>query len=264
MQKLCGLDVTSTEVSRATLLLDEELDQWINRSLAECKYVILDARYVKIRHAGSVRSCAVLIAVGVLPDGTRTFLGTSVSLSEAEVHWRNFLASLQERGLHGVQCVVTDDHAGLKAALEARMPGTLRQRCQFHLQQNASAYVPKQSMKEEVATDIRNIFLAPDKHEAMTRLNGTGEKYIESAPQLAAWLESDLVEGLAVFQLPVGHRRLMRTTNMLERLNREIKRRTRVVSIFPNEKSLLSSCRPCCLSVVKSGKWGESILRCRD
>jgi putative transposase len=238
-EQLCGLDVTSSQVSRATAELDEQLETWRNRTLGETPYVILDARYEKVRHGGSVVDCAVLLAVGVRKDGKRTVLGASVSLSEAEVHWRAFLEELQERGLYGVQCITSDDHKGIKAALAARFPGTKWQRCQFHLQQNAQAYVPKQEMKKPVASDLRGIFGSMDRRDAEERLSRTIQKYQESAPKLAAWMERAIPEGLAVFDLPEPHRRRLRTTNVLERLNREIKRRTVVATLFPNEASLL-------------------------
>jgi putative transposase len=239
MQELCGLEVSSAQVSRATRLLDDELTAWRTRPLGEVPYVLLDARYEKIRHGGAVVSCAVLIAVGITPDGRRTVLGTSVSLSEAEVHWRQFLASLQERGLHGVRMIVSDDHAGLKAAREARFAGVAWQRCQFHLQQNAGQYVPKQAMKSEVAAELRAIFDAPDRAEAERRLQLAVKKYQTSAPKLARWLEENVPEGLTVFTLPAAQRRRLRTSNLLERVNKEIKRRTRVATLFPNEAALL-------------------------
>ena len=239
MQLLCGLEVSSAQVSRATQLLDEELSAWRQRPLGEMPYLVLDARYEKVRHGGSVVSCAVLIAVGINPEGHRTLLGVSVSLSEAEVHWRGFLGSLQDRGLHGVRLVVSDDHAGLKAAREARFAGVAWQRCQFHLQQNASHYVPRVGMRAELATDLRAIFDAPDRAEADRRLQMTVSKYSKSAPKLAAWLADNVPEGLAVFALPAAHRRRLRTSNLLERLNKEIKRRTRVATLFPNEAALL-------------------------
>jgi len=238
-EQLCGLDVTSSQVSRATAELDEQLEAWRSRPLGETPYVVLDARYEKVRHGGSVVDCAVLLAVGVRADGKRSVLGVSVSLSEAEVHWRSFLESLQERGLYGVQCITSDDHKGIQAALRARFPGTRWQRCQFHLQQNAQAYVPKQELKRPVATDLRAIFNATDRREAEERLARTVEKYRKTAPTLADWMENAIPEGLTVFDLPEAHRRRLRTTNVLERLNREIKRRTRVATLFPHEASLL-------------------------
>ena len=239
MEKLCGLEVTSTEVSRAARLLDEELAQWRTRPLDETPYVMLDARYEKVRHGGSVVGSAVLVAAGINAEGQREVLGVSVSLSEAEVHWREFLKSLQERGLHGVKMITSDDHAGLKAALKTCFPGSAWNRCQFHLQQNAGSYVPKRSMKKAVAADIRSVFDAPDREEADRRLTMIVEKHREKAPALADWMEANIPEGLAVFAFPASHRRRLRTTNMLERLNKELKRRTRVATLFPNESSLL-------------------------
>ena len=239
MRQLCGLDVSSTQVSRATQLMDEELNAWRQRPLGEIPYLVLDARYEKVRHGGSVVSCAVLIAVGITPEGHRTLLGVSVSLSEAEVHWREFLGSLQDRGLHGVKLIVSDDHPGLKAARQARFAGVPWQRCQFHLQQNAGHYVPRVEMRIDLASDLRAVFDAPDRTEADRRLEMAIRKYQKSAPKLAAWLSANVPDGLTVFTLPAAHRRRLRTSNLLERLNKEIKRRTRVATLFPNEAALL-------------------------
>jgi transposase-like protein len=202
------------------------------------KQLIIDARYEKVRLEGTVRSCAVLIAIGIDARGRRAVIGLSAKLSEAEVHWRDFLGSLQARGLHGVEFIVSDDHAGLRAALTARFPSIAWQRCQFHLQQNAMAYVPQIHLRESVAQDVRSVFNAADLPEAQRRLKTVAEKYQASAPQLAAWLEVNVPESLTVLKLPEKHRKKLRTTNSLERLNKEIKRRTRVATLFPNEKSL--------------------------
>jgi len=150
--QLCGLEITSTQVSRAAARLDEELEKWRNRALGQVEYLILDARYEKVRVDGTVRDCAVLIAIGVLPSGQRSVLGVSVSLSEAEVHWRDFLQSLCQRGVQGVKFVVSDDHSGLKAARKAVLPAVPWQRCQFHLAQNAMQHTPKVSMRKQVLT----------------------------------------------------------------------------------------------------------------
>ena len=238
-RELCGLDISSTQVSRAAQLMDEELEAWRNRPLGAVPYVILDARYEKIRHAGSLRDCAVLIAIGILPDGRRSVLGVSVSLSEAEIHWRTFLKSLIDRGLHGIELIVSDDHSGLKQARKACFPGVAWQRCQFHLAQNVLHYAPKVSMRGEISQDLRNVFNAPDHHEADRLLNQMVMKYHSTAPELSAWLETNVSEGLTVFELPASLRRRLRTTNVLERMNQEIKRRTRVATLFPNEASLL-------------------------
>lgn len=238
-EQLCGHEVSSSQVSRAAGLLDDELEKWRNRPLGETPYLILDARYEKVRHGGSIVDCAVLIAIGILPDGKRAVLGVSVSLSEAEVHWRAFLESLQNRGLHGVRMIVSDNHAGLKAARQARFAGVPWQRCQFHLMQNAMQYVPKVAMRTEVAADLRAILDASDIENAERLLQQTVKKYHTSAPKLAEWIDANIPESLTVLRLPPAHRRRLRTTNLLERQNKEIKRRTRVATLFPNEASLL-------------------------
>jgi putative transposase len=238
-EKLCGLEVTSSQVSRAAESLDEELDAWRNRPLGETPYLILDARYEKVRHGGQVVSCAVLVAIGIDTGGKRSVLGVSVSLSEAEVHWRDFLASLQARGLHGARLVTSDAHAGLKPALDARLSGVPWQRCQFHLIKNAMAFVPRPSMRAEVTASLRAVSDAPNRAEAQRQLDLGVKKYRAKAPRLAEWLEANVPEGLTVFSLPAGHRRRLRTSNMLERLDEEIKRRTRVAGLFPNEASAL-------------------------
>lgn len=238
-EELCGLEVTSMEVSRATKLLDEEVEAWRNRKLGTVRYLVLDARYEKVRHGGSVIDCAVLVAVGVDENGKRTVLGTSVALSEAEVHWRAFISSLLGRGMRGVRMVVSDAHEGLKSALRAAMPSVPWQRCQCHLQRNAQAYIPKVSMRGKVAAALRQIFTASDRAEADQKLKAFVQTYEKTAPRLAEWAEGNIPEGLTVFQLPGKHQKRMRTSNSIERLNKEIKRRTRVATLFPNEESLL-------------------------
>lgn len=239
LEQLCGSGISSSAVSQAVKQLDEQLAQWRNSPLGEMVYLLLDARYEKIRQDGEVREAAVLIAVGIDPSGHRKVLGVSISLGEHEVHWRTFLESLVKRGLRGVKLITSDDHSGLKAARTAVFGGIPWQRCQFHLQQNAQGYVPHKDMQAEVAADIRTIFNAPDLASAQEYLKKTLEKYRKTASKLADWMESNIPEGLTVFSFPAAHRRLIRTNNGLERLNREIKRRTRVVSIFPNEASCL-------------------------
>lgn len=239
MEELCGFEVSSTEVSRATKLLDNEFENWRNRELGCYAYLYLDARYEKVRHTGKVVDLAVLIATGVNPLGKREILGVSVKLSEAEPHWRNFLEDLQKRGLHGVKLMISDAHSGLEAARKAVFPSIPWQRCQFHLQQNAQSYVPKKSMKKGVASDIRHVFNAISTAEAKNLLKEKVKKYEETAPDLATWMEVNIPEGLVALEFPEEHRKRIRTNNMVERLNREIKRRTRVVGIFPNEASCL-------------------------
>lgn len=239
LEQLCGLNISSTQVSRCAALLDEELQQWRERPLGEVHYLILDARYEKVRQAGAVVSCAVLTAIGIDTQGRRSVLGVSVSLSEAEVHWREFLSHLQERGLHGVRLIVSDSHAGLKAACAARLAGVTWQRCQFHLMQNALHLVPRQSQKSEVAQALRSVFNAPNLEAAQRLLQQLVQQYEKSVPKLSQWLEENVPEGLSVFGVPAPQRRYLRTTNMLERVHKELKRRTRVATLFPNEASLL-------------------------
>jgi transposase-like protein len=239
LEAMCGTTVSSSEVSRASALLDEELEKWRARPLGKVPYLVLDARYEKVRRDGAVVSAAVLIASGVDALGYRTILGVSVSLSEAEVHWREFLRSLKQRGVYGVEMITSDDHDGLKAALRSTFPAAPWQRCQVHLQRNAAGYVPKVHMRGEVAQTIREIFTAPDREEAQRLLDKAVDKYQKSASKLAAWMEENLPEGFTAFSLPSKLRRRLRSTNMVEWVNKEIRRRTRVAGLFPNEKSLL-------------------------
>ena len=239
MERLCGTSVSSTQVSKAIALLDQTLEAWRQRPLCECPYVVIDARYEKVRQDGQVRDAAILMASGIDLNGKRHLLGVSASLGEHEIHWRTFMESLVARGLRGVQLITSDDHTGLKAARMAVFGGVPWQRCQFHLQQNASAYVPRRSMLPEVAADIRAIFNAPDRISAEAYLVKAVKKYKNTASRLAAWLEANIPEGLTVFAFPAAHRRLVRTTNGLERISREVHRRTRVVGIFPNEAACL-------------------------
>ncbi len=239
VEQLCGSSVSSSQVSRAAALLDEKLEAWRKRPLGEMRYLYLDARYEKVRQDGQVRDAAVLIATGVDPTGHRQVLGVSVALSEQEVHWRSFLQSLVARGLRGLRLIISDDHAGLKAARQAVFGSVPWQRCQFHLQQNAQAYVPRKEMQTEVASDIRMIFHAPDRTTADQYLVRIVQKYAKSASRLADWLEKSIPEGLTVFAFPASHQRRLRTSNSLERVNRELDRRTTVVSIFPNEAACL-------------------------
>jgi len=238
-EMLCGYEVSASQVSRASAQLDEVLQKWRERELGEVRYLYLDARYEKVRENGMVLDLAVLIATGIRLTGEREVLGVSTSLSEHEQHWKAFLTSLKKRGLKGVKLIISDDHTGLSAARREVFGGIPWQRCQFHLQQNAGAYVPKKAMKKEVAADIRAIFNASDREKAEEYLQWAIEKYAQSAPKLSQWMEENLAEGLTVLNFPLEHRRMIRTTNALERINREIRRRTRVASIFPNEASCL-------------------------
>ena len=238
-EELCGVEISAEQVSRATAQLDAVLQEWRERPLGEIAYLYVDAVYEKVREAGQVRDAAVLVATGITSEGERQVLGVSANLSEHEAHWKAFLKSLKDRGMNGVKLVISDDHEGLGAARRAILGSVPWQRCQFHLQQNAGAYVPKQSMRMEVAADIRAMFNAPDRKAAEEFLQAAVQKYALSAPRLSAWMEENLAEGFTVFDFPLEHRRTIRTTNSLERVNKEIRRRTKVVGVFPNEASCL-------------------------
>jgi transposase-like protein len=238
-EELCGVEISAMQVSRAAAQLDGVLQEWRERPLGEITYLYVDARYEKVRQAGQVRDAAVLMATGITSQGERQVLGVSVSLSEHESHWKTFLKGLKDRGMSGVNLVISDDHEGLGSARRAVLGSVPWQRCHFHLQQNAGAYVSKRDMRMEVAADIRSMFNAPDRKIAEEFLQAAIQKYAVSAPKLSAWLEENLSEGFTVFDFPLEHRRSIRTTNSLERINKEIRRRTRVVGVFPNEASCL-------------------------
>jgi putative transposase len=247
-EELCGMQISSNQVSECAKLLDKELEKFRNRPLkGEYAYTYLDAEYEKIRHSGSVLSMATLIAVGVNAEGKREILGISSKLSEAEPHWRSFLLDLQKRGLHGLELIISDAHEGLKAAKRAVFPSVKWQRCQFHMAQNAQSYVPKQSMKEEIAESLRRIFQSHDYELAQEQKRKTINKYETTAPEFTKWLEDNVEEGLTCFSFPEKHRKKVRTVNGLERLNREIRRRTRVAALFPN----VASCERLITAVVQ-------------
>lgn len=260
-EELCGFEVSSSEVSRASKALDEQLQTWRERPLSSFPYVYLDARYEKVRQGGIVRSSAVLLAIGINKAGQREVLGVSVKLSEHEVHWREFLSSLKDRGLYGVQLFISDAHEGLKAARSTVFPTVPWQRCQFHLQQNAQHYVPRQKMKTEVAERLRGVFTAPSSEEAQRLFEMFLADYRDKAPDLVDWAESAVPEGLVVMQMPQRHRRKLRTVNVLERLNKEIKKRTRVASIFPNTSSCLRLVTAVAMEISDDWESGKVYLK---
>lgn len=163
----------------------------------------------------------------------------SASLSEAEFHWREFFKHLQSRGLHGVRLAISDDHPGMKAARQAVFPSIPWQRCQFHLAQNAQSYAPKKSMRLEIAEVVRDIFNSSNIEMARELKSRAIEKYQKRAPEFAKWLEENIEEGLTVYRFPRELWKKIRTSNGIERVNREIKRRTRVAVLFPNRESAL-------------------------
>ncbi len=237
-----GIDgLSSSQVSRASKLLDHYLEQWRNRALGEVRYLIVDARYEKVRIDGIVRDATILSAIGIGPDSRRSLLGVSVALSEAEVHWRLFLDSLVRRGLRGVQFITSDDHAGIGAARRAVFGGVTWQRCQFHLAQNAIHHAPSHAIRSVIGAELRARRLeCQGSGYRQCGTSSSGQRYTKSAPALSPWLERNVPEGLAVFSLPEQHRSKMRTSNPIERsVQQEIERRTVKVGVFPSVDTLL-------------------------
>jgi putative transposase len=225
------------------------------------RYLYLDTRYEEVRQDGQVRKAAVLMAMGVNLEGKREVLGVFVSLGEPEVHWRTFLQSLVARGLSDVQLVISDDHSGLQKARMAVFGGVPWQRCQCHLQRYAQSYVARRAMKREVAADIRAIFNAASRHDAETLLAQAVRKYAPKAPALADWMEKNIPEGLTIFTFPSEHQRRIRTTNSLERLNREIRRRSRVAMLFPNEASCSRLVTAVVMEISDDWQTGRTYIR---
>ena len=236
-----GLDsLSSTQVSRAAKLLDEELEAWRNRPLGVFRHLFLDARYEKQRDGGVVRDAAVLSAIGIDPDGNRSILGVSLASSEAELHWRSFLDGLIARGLRGVIAITSDDHAGLAAARKAVLPGALWQRCQFHLAQNAIHHAPNAAIRKRIGAELRQVWNADTRDNAEQALRNLVAGYRSNAADLAIWLERNVPEGLTVFAFPEHTRRRLRTANPIERaIQQELKRRTVKVRVFPSREALL-------------------------
>lgn len=239
VEAMCGFEVSSTQVSKATAELDKILDPWRERKLEAMSFVYLDATYEKVRRNGIVEDAAILAAFGVDSEGKRRVLGVSVAVSEAEVHWRQFLEGLSTRGLSGMKMVISDAHSGLRKALRAVYPSVPWQRCQFHLQQNAGAFAQRLEQRKEIAGTLRRVFQAPDRQEAERQLKLAVEGAQKANPKLADWMEENVREGLTCFEFPEKIRKRIRTTNMVERNNRELKRRTKVASLFVSESSIL-------------------------
>jgi len=238
-QELCGFNISSTQVSNLCKELDVEFEIFRNRPIGKMAYVIMDALYLKVRHNGSVIDMACLIAYGVNNEGKREILGASMSLSEAEVHWREFFMHLQSRGLHGVKLIISDAHPGMEKARQTVFPSIPWQRCQFHLAQNALQYAPKKAMKGEISEAIRAIFNSRNIESAIDTKEKIIEEFAQKAPEFVKWLDKNIDEGLTCFNFPKEHQKRIRTSNGIERVNREVKRRTRVAVLFPNAESAL-------------------------
>ena len=238
-EQLCGLEISRSQVSALVVDLQAEIDAWRSRPLAKrYPYLVIDARYEKVRRRPHVVSQAVLVVVGIGEDGRREVLGTYLADSESEATWSDVFKDLKGRGLEGVQYVVSDDHEGLVAAVQRYFQGAVWQRCQVHLVRNLLAKVSRGD-RPWVLEGWREVREAKTLEEARARLRELVETLEAKYPEVATWLEEAGEEALAVYALPEEHRKRMRSTNMLERLNQELKRRTRVVRIFPDGPSCL-------------------------
>jgi transposase-like protein len=238
MKNLWPEGVSSTTVSNMTKELDESLEAFNNRPLeGSYQFVWLDATYEKVRQNGVVKSFAVLIAIGLNDQGFREVLGVSGQISEAEIHWKSFLESLLERGLKGVKLIISDDHSGLRNARNAVLPSVDWQRCIFHLQQNAQSKVSSIAQRKQIAMDIKAILSQQKLDDAEQMLKRIEKKWEKKAPQFSEWVFEACSEAFTFYKYQSDYWPKIRTSNPLERLNREIKRRTKVAGIFPSEKS---------------------------
>jgi putative transposase len=238
-EELCGHEFSASTVSEINKGLDAKLAAFASRRLEEpYPYVVVDARYERVREAGIIRSRAVQIAIGINWDGRREVLAVELANRESESSWREFLMGLKARGLGGVEFVVSDDHAGLRRAIQELLPEAAWQRCYVHFLRNALDYLPRKA-DDDCLTELRWIYDRQSLEEARRDLAAWLKKWQGKYPKLCDWAESNIEETLTFYRLPRQHHKHMKSTNMLERLNEEIKRRTHVVRIFPHEASCL-------------------------
>lgn len=255
-EELCGHSFSASAVSGVVKRLDEQLSQFAQRRLEEAfNYVILDARYEKVRESGSIRSRAVLVAIGIDREGRRQVLGVELANRESASSWKDFLLSLRQCGLKGVELVVSDDHAGLRKAIAEVLPEAVWQRCYVHFLRNALDHLPRKG-DDDCLRELRWLYDRRDVNEARKDLAGWLKRWQDKYAKLCAWVEDNIGETLSFYSLPHGHHKHLKSTNMLERLNEEIKRRTRVVRIFPNEQSCLRLIRA--LAVETHENWIEA------
>ena len=254
-EELCGHGFSASAISAINKGLDESLSEFANRHLDESyPYLVLDARYEKIREGGVIRSQAVLIAIGINWEGQRQILAVELANRESQSSWRDFLLRLKERGLSGVEFVVTDDHPGLRKAIDEVLTEAAWQRCYVHFLRNALDYLPRKA-DDDCLQELRWIYDRRDIGEAQRDLAAWIGKWSGKYPKLVDWVESNIGETLTFYRLPRAHHKHLKSTNMLERLNEEIKRRTRVVRIFPNSESCLRLVRA--LTVETHESWLE-------
>jgi len=245
-EELCGHSFSASTISQVNKNLDEALARFAERRLSEpYPYLILDARYEKVRIDGVIQSQAVLIALGVNLEGRRQVLAVDLANRESTSSWRDFLKGLKARGLHGVEFVVSDDHAGLKLAIGEILPEAAWQRCYVHFLRNALDYLPRKA-DDDCLQELRWIYARRDLKEAQADLALWLKRWESRYPKLTDWVEDNIGETLSFYRLPRQHHKHLKSTNMLERLNEEIKRRTRVVRIFPNPESCMRLVRALC------------------
>ena len=255
-EELCGHSFSASAISAINKKLDESLAQFANRPLVDAyPYLILDARYERVREAGVIRSQAVLIAIGIDWDGRRGILAVELANRESHSSWKAFLLGLKQRGLCGVEFVVADDHAGLRAALREVLPEAAYQRCYVHFLRNALDYVPRK-VDDDCLQELRWLYDRRNLAEARGDLAAWLAKWSAKYPKLTGWVEENIEETLTFYRLPRQHHKNLKSTNLLERLNEEIKRRTHVVRIFPNAESCLRLVRA--LAVETHENWLEA------
>jgi transposase-like protein len=244
VEAMGGTGVSKSEVSRICAGLDETVGAFRTRTLdhVEFPYVYLDATYLHVRNApgkgGQVVSMAVVVATGVTATGEREILGLDVGDSEDEVFWRSFLLSLKQRGLAGVKLVISDQHSGLVKALKRAFQGAAHQRCRVHFARNLLAHVPK-GQADYVAAAFRMIFAQPTAEDVHAAWDKTRDELAARFPKLGPLMDEAKAEVLAFTAFPREHWRKIWSTNPLERVNKEIKRRARVVGIFPNAAAVI-------------------------
>lgn len=255
-EELCGHEFSASTISRINASLDEELAKFAARRLEEdYPYLVLDARYEKVREDGLIRSRAVLVAIGINRDGRRCVLAVDLANRESQTSWREFLLGLKQRGLTGVEFVVSDDHAGLKKAIVEILATAVWQRCYVHFLRNALDYLPRRG-DDDCMMELRWLYDRHDIQESRRDLAAWLAKWGAKYPKLCDWVEANIEETFSFYRLPREHHKHMKSTNILERLNEEIKRRTHVVRIFPNEASCLRLIRA--LAVEIHENWIEA------
>jgi len=254
-EALCGHGFSASAISAINKSLDEALRAFAERRLTEAfPYLILDARYEKVREAGIILSQAVLVAVAVDGEGRRQIIGVDLANRESRTSWRDFLRGLKERGLFGVEFVVSDDHEGLKQAIREILPGAHWQRCYVHFLRNALDYLSRK-LADDCLQELRWIYDRRELAEARRDIAAWLAKWQARHSRLCDWVEENIEETLTYYRLPQQHHKHMKSTNMLERLNQELKRRTHVVRIFPNAESCLRLVRA--LAVETHENWLE-------